>query len=415
MSSRSLLPLFLAGAAFLGAAEPVRPLSLEDSVRIAWSQDRSVLPLSLERELASAREVQAGVRPPVELDLQAEAPLGGAGEWGLGVGVRRSLPRRERVELARALARVEGEAAPWLVREQRRRVAGETRARYYDWVVRWAQRAAARRSVAELDELLARLDRLRATGKMADVDWELVRLERDRAGQAEALADAALRAAEERLRARLRVAPDLPLEPAAKLDDLIDRSPPLAAGVDERARPELALAAHAVARAEAAVGLARAEGRPEWTLGAGLGFERRSNDASGRLESEPSLQWGASVPVGREPRNRGDILERQAAVRLAEARREATRADVAAEAAGAVAAVRALHPAVVRLRGSARAPAVPPALEAAVARGEVATAQLVPFRQLHLAREQEFLSAAAHYVSLLAEAETALGLVPQEP
>lgn len=413
MFTRILL-FSLCGASCALAQSSPRPLALDDAIRLAWSNDPSVLPLSLERDVSTAREIQTGIRPRPELELQGATRLDDEGEWGLGIGLSQSIPRRERIELARALARVEGEAAPWRIREQRRAVAGEVRARYYDWIVRQAQLAAARRNAEAMGDLLRTLERRRAAGEVADAKLEVMRLEQTRAKQAQFLAQATLVASEQRLRSRLRVPADFPLAPAADLDALLSRPVSADEPFDERARPEIGLAAHAVERANAAVGLARAASRPEWKLGAGVGFERRANDATGRLENEPTLNLGATVPLGRQPANRGEILERQAAVRIAEARLAAARADVSAEAAGAVAAARAMHPVLTDLRSAVRERAVPPAIRAAFERGEISSLQIAQIRQLHLAMETEFLTAAAHYAELLAQAETALGLIPDE-
>jgi outer membrane protein, heavy metal efflux system len=413
MLTRILL-LSLCGASCALAQSSPRPLALDAAIRLAWSNDPSVLPLSLERDVATAREVQAAVRPRPELELQGSTRLDDGGEWGLGVGFSQQIPRRERVELARALARVEGQAAPWHIREQRRVVAGEVRVRYYDWIVRSAQFAAAQRNAEAIGDLLRALERRRAAGEIADAELELMRLEQSRAEQARALAEATLVASEQRLRSRLRVPADFHFTPAADLDTLLTRPIPAGETFDEHARPEIALAAHAVERANAAVGLARAESRAEWKLGAGVGFERRANDATGRFENEPKLNVGASVPLGRQPPNRGDILERQATTRIAEARLAAARADVSAGIAGAVAAARAMHPVLTHLRAAVRERAVPAAIRAAFERGEVSSLQVAQIRQLHLAMETEFLTAAAHYAELLAQAETALGLIPDE-
>lgn len=75
----------------------------------------------------------------------------------------------------------------------------------------------------------------------------------------------------------------------------------------ESARPTLALAAHHVRQAEAALALARKESRGDWTAGGGIDFERRANDFSGRLENEPRLSVSASVPWPRGVANRGGI------------------------------------------------------------------------------------------------------------
>jgi outer membrane protein TolC len=141
--------------------------------------------------------------------------------------------------------------------------------------------------------------------------------------------------------------------------------------------------------------------------------ERRENDATGRLDTTPVLGISASRPWPGAAANRGVVLESRAALRLAEARRASVADDVAAELAAALAVVEAARPALARHRElRERAAALPAKLQAAFARGEITAPQLAQARgQVH-AVEADYLAAAARYLALLADAETAVGLIP---
>jgi cobalt-zinc-cadmium efflux system outer membrane protein len=406
--------LFLCGAA--GAAAQNNPLSLDDAIRVAWANDPAVAALSLTPELARAREEQAGTRPNPEVEFRSGLPLKGESEWAVGVGLSQRLPRRERVEQARALARLGGVTAELHLREQRRHVAGEVRRLFYEAAIQQTRRDIARRTVEVQRELRSSLERRRAAGEIATADIELLSFEVMRAEQALAFADAELAATTQRLRGRLRLRADAPLALNADLDLILARPIPGESASLDTTRPALALAAHNVRQAEAALALARAETRGEWTVGGGLDFERRANDFTGQLENEPRLSVSASVPWPREVANRGDIREKQAAVRIAEAELAALRQELTAEISAASAAARALQPVLTAHRGSLTpGAAIPESLRAAYERGEVTGLQLAQVRQQRFALEADFLNAAARYAIALAEAETAAGLVPSQP
>lgn len=406
--------LFLCGAAC--AAAQTKPLSLDEAIRLAWANDPAVAALSLTPELARAREEQAGIRPNPELEFRGGAPVKGDSEWNVGLGVSQRLPRRDRVELARALARLGGATAELYLREQRRAIAGEVRRLYYAAAVQQARRDAARRTLEAQRELRDVLERRRSAGEIGAADIEVLALETARAEQALAFADAEASATVERLRGRLRLAADAPLALDANLESVLARPIPGDPASLETVRPALALAAHNVRQAEAALALARAESRGEWTVGGGVDFERRTNDFTGRLENEPQLSVSASVPWPRTVANRGEIREKQAALRIAEAELAALRNELAAELAAASAAARALQPALVAQRRALSAlAAVPASLRAGYERGEVTSLQLAQARQQRFALETDFLDAAARYAAALADAETAAGLVPTQP
>jgi cobalt-zinc-cadmium efflux system outer membrane protein len=390
-------------------------LSLDDAIRVAWTNDPTVAALTLTPDIARAREEQAGIRPNPELEVRASAPLTGNSEWEVGAGISQRLSRRERVEQARALARLGGEAAALQLAEQRRLVAGEVRRRYYAAIVSQARRETVAHTVDAQRTALAELERRRAAGEVSDAELILVRYELLRAEQALALADAELTAAQQRLRNRLRLPSAKMFAVTGDLNALLDRALPAAKAPNDASRPELALAAHAVREAEAALSLAKAESRQDWTVGGGVDFERRSNDATGHLENEPRLSVSASVPWPRRVANRGDILEKQAALRIAEARLTALREETAAEITAATEVVRVLQPVLMRQRTAiAETTALPDSLRIAAARGEVSSFQLAQLRQQHLAIETDFLAAAARYADALAEAETLAGLVPEQ-
>jgi len=103
--------------------------------------------MALAPELTRARETQA-VQPPVpEVEIRGSAPLAGDSEWSVGVGITRRLPQADRVELARAYARIEGEFLPFELRERRRLVAGDERRLWYEYAVQQAREQAAVRAV----------------------------------------------------------------------------------------------------------------------------------------------------------------------------------------------------------------------------------------------------------------------------
>lgn len=406
--------VFLSSAAC--AAAQTRPLALDDAIRVAWANDPAVAALSLTPELARAREEQAGIRPNPELELRGSTPLKGDSEWSVGLGLNQRLPRRERIEQARAYARLGGETAALHLREQRRSVAGEVRRLYYETAIQQTRRDIARRTVEMQRELRATLERRRAAGEIATADLDLLAIEVARAEQALAFADADFAATVLRLRRRLRLAADAPLALNADLDPIIGRPIPGEPAALDLARPTLALAAHHVRQSEAALALARAETRGDWTVGAGLDFERRANDFDRRLENEPRLSVSASVPWPRGVANRGDIREKQAAVRIAEAEFAALRNELSAEIAAASATARTLQPVLAAHRTSLTpGAAIPESLRAAYERGEVTSLQLAQARQQRFVLETDFLNAATRYAAALAEAETAAGVVPAQP
>jgi len=406
---------FLGAASVVSAQSPL--LSLDDAIRFAWANDPAVAALSLTPDLAKAREVQAGIRPNPEVEFSAATPtpLKNESEWSLGVGISQRLPRRERIEQARAFARLGGESAAFHLSEQRRRIAGEVRRIYYHTVVQQTRRDLARRTLATQRELAATLERRRAAGEIAAADVDMLAFEISRAEQILAFAEADLVASTQRLRGRLRLPADSPLVLDTTLETLLARPMPSSPTALETARPTLALASLGIRQAEAAVALARSESRPDWTVGGGLEFERRTNDFTGHLENDPRLSVRASVPWPRRVSNRGDILEKQAALRIAEAELAAAQNELTAEIASAVAVVRALQPALLAHQTSlAPGGALPETLRAAYERGEVTVFQLAQARQQRFALETDFLHAAALYASALAEAETAAGVVPPQ-
>jgi cobalt-zinc-cadmium efflux system outer membrane protein len=292
--------LFVFGAAC--ATAQTAPLTLDDAIRVAWANDSSVAALTLTTELARAREEQAGIRPNPEVEFRGSVPAKGDSEWAVGVGVNQRLPRRDRIEQARALARLGGATAELQLREQRRHVAGEVRRLYYEVAVLRTRRDVARRTAEVQRELRASLERQCAAGEIAATDLEPLAFEVIRAEQALAFAEADFAAITHKLRGRLRLPVDAPLLLGDDLETLLARPIPGDPALPENSRPTLALAAHKVRTAEAALALARAETRGDWTVGGGVDFERRANDFTRQLENEPRLSVRASVPWPRRCR-----------------------------------------------------------------------------------------------------------------
>jgi outer membrane protein, heavy metal efflux system len=411
MPSRFIL--FLCSAAC--ASAQTTPLNIDDAIRLAWANDPAVAALSLTPELALAREEQAGIRPNPEVEFRSAVPVKGDSEWAAGIGLSQRLPRRDRIEQARALARLGGATAKLHLREQRRHLAGEVRRLYYEAAVQQTRRDIAQRTAEAQRELRATLERRRAAGEIATTDIDLLAIEITRAEQSLALTEAELTATIQRLRSRLRLPADAPLAINADLESILARPIPTEPESLDIARPALALAAHNVQQAQAALALARTETRGDWTVGGGIDFERRANDYTGELENEPRLSVSASVPWPRGVANRGDIREKQAAVRIAEAEHSALRNELLAEIAAAAATARVLQPVLVTYRGSlAQGDDIPSSLRWAYERGEATSLQLVQARQQRFALETDYLNAAARYAAALAEAETAAGVVPPQ-
>lgn len=401
----------LAGAALLAIAPspPPTSLSLDDAIRVAWLNDPHTAALALAPEIARAREVQAGLAPPPELDLRATLPATADSEWTLGFGVSRTLIPRERLALARAYARVGAETSTHQLQARRLALADTVRRLTYELAVSNARANAARRTLDSLHDLAATLTARHAAGEVADTDLDLLDLEIARAEQTLALAAAASLGTRARLRQHLR-SPTADLAPATlDLANLLARPLPTAAADS----PALDLADLTQREAKAALALAESESRPTWTLGAGLDLERRANDATGRLETTPLLGVNASRPWPGAVPNRGLVLEKRADLRLAESHRAATTADLVAERAASLAAATAAQPALTQHRALLdRAAALPAKLQAAFARGEITAPQLAQACQHAHAVEADFLTTAARYLALLADAEAATGLLP---
>jgi outer membrane protein, heavy metal efflux system len=403
--------------AFVSAAE-TPPLPLDEAIRLAWRHDPAAAAFAIAPELAHARVIQAGTRPNPELELSASSPspLRNDSEWAVGAAVKQRLPRRDRVERAQAVARLGAEAAPWRLRAHQARLASEVRSSYYTIILHQARRELAQRHVVSQQELQAAWEARRGWGEVAGPDLEVLAIELARAEQTAALAAAELAGEEQRLRRLLRWHPREPLRLAADLDALLARPLPDPAEANRDTRPEVALATLAVKEAQAALALAEAESRSDWTVGGGLEFERRTNDATGRLENEPRLLVQAAVPWPRRIPNRGERLERQVALRLAEAERDATLQQLMNQASARVLAAEPLRAVLLERRESlGRTAALSESLRAAYERGEVTSLQLAQARQQRAALEAEWLDLAARYAALLAEAETAAALMPDEP
>jgi|GEM_PF-744607 len=418
------LSLFLAALALITAsAAPSNPsapraLTLDEAIHHAWARDPQVAALALAPQLAQARELQAGLRPLPRFEANTSLGLDDKSEWTLGLGLSQSLPRRERVALARAYARLGGEAAPITLALRRAQLANEVRRLWYAIAVQEARAALAERMLSTALALVDGLVERHAVGEIAESDWLFLQLELGRSAQTQALAQAELEAAHAQLRARLRWPETEPL-PALQstLDPLIEAAiPKVLLGI--AALPSLRIAEHEIARAQAALDLARSESREDWTVGAGVEVERRTNDASGRLSSEPRLTLSTSAPwpvrSGRAP-NRGVIAEREAALRIAQAELDALRDEVTAEVIVALSTAHRLQPEVLRYRDFAKVAATAQQrLKPLLERGEISPRELGQAQQQHTAIEAEFLDAAARYLEARASLEAVISTVPAQ-
>lgn len=406
--------LFLGGSSLV-IAQP-DSLTLDESIRLAWANDPAVAALALTTELSKSREVQAGIKPNPEFILDGAVPIDGASEWSVGVGVRRQMVPAERLELARALARVGGEKTAHQLREQRRKVAGLVRQLYYQLALAEQGRKLITETLKSSKSWFAVIERRFDAGEISEAEKEILRLDIMRTEQALALATAESVALRERLRVRLRVPSADRISFATDFGALIDRPlPESLPPVDGNSHPQLALAAIAVREANAAVSLAQNQSRSDWTWGAGLDFERRANDATGRLEDEPTVRVSASVPWRREVPNRGDVLERQARERIAEAHLAGLRQELVMQLEADWAEVRQLQPVVQRYGGLVEgANRLFTKLRGAYRRGEVNAFELIRSRDERLALQADFLAAAEHYLKALAAAQHSAGVMPDQ-
>jgi len=405
-----------AHAAPLDSPLSPRELTLDEAIHHAWARDPQVAALALAPQLAQARELQAGLRPTPRLEANTTLGLEGKSEWALGLGLNQSLPRRERVALARAYARLGVEAAPITLSLRRAQLANTVRRLWYALAIQEARAALSGQMLAANLALVDGLVERHAAGEIAESDWLFLQLELGRTAQTQALAKAERETARAQLRARLRWPESEPLPTLQlALDPLIEAELPENT-LDIAQLPSLALATHEVAKARAALDLARSESREDWTIGAGLEVERRANDSSGRLSSEPRLTLSTSAPwpvrSGRAP-NRGVIAEREAALRIAQAELDALREEIASEANAALTIARTLQPEVIRYRDFARhATIAQQRLQPLLARGEVSPRELGQAQQQHGAIEAEFLDTAARYLETRATLEMATSQVP---
>jgi len=396
-----------------------RPLTLDEAIHHAWARAPQVAALALAPQLAQARELQAGLRPSPRLEASTALGLDDKSEWSLGLGLSQSLPRRERVALARAYARLGGEAAPITLALRRAQLADQVRRLWYTLAVQDARAALAERILAAALALVDGLVERHAAGEIAESDWLFLQLELGRAAQGQALAKAELEASHAQLRARLRWPETDRLPPLqVTLDPLIEAALPEKTS-SETPLPSLRLAEHELAQAQAALDLARSESREDWTVGAGIEVERRANDANGRLSSEPRLTLSTSAPwpvrSGRAP-NRGVIAEREAALRIAQAELNALRDELTAEATAALRTAHALQPEVLRYRDFAKiAATAQERLLPILARGEISPRELGQAQQQHAAIEAEFLDTVARYLEARATLEMAIGQTPPQP
>jgi len=405
-----------AHAASLDSSPSPRELTLDEAIHHAWARDPQVAALALAPQLAQARELQAGLRPAPRLEANTALGLANKSEWALGLGLSQSLPRRERVALARAYARLGGEAAPITLSLRRAQLANTVRRLWYTLAVQEARAALAERMLAANLALVDGLVERHAAGEIAESDWLFLQLELGRTAQANSRANAELESARAQLRARLRWPEADPLPPLQlALDPLIEAELPkeIPEGPD---LPTILLAEHEVARARAALDLARSESREDWTVGAGLEVERRANDANGRLSSEPRLTLSTSAPwpvrSGRAP-NRGVIAEREAALHIAQTELDALREEIASEANAALTTARPLQPEVLRYRDFAKVTATAQQrLQPLLTRGEIGPRDLALAQQQHAAIEAEFLDTAARYLDARATLEMATSQVP---
>lgn len=298
--------LVLAACAVAYAA-PVPAQTLRDHMAAAMARDAGVASASAMTTAERAKRdsfasVLAGA-PSADVDVDTDAVTNNDGYLSVGAGVSAPLwwPGQRAVVLdAHAAAVTAAQARETLARLD---VAGQVREAYWRWARAQGQAALISRHVEQLQATLTATARLVAARETARADLLVAHAALGEAKASQARADAELNAS----RAALSLLSGLTAQGAPASETLPGQSSP---------SPALVLAQAEQAAADAT---RRALAHSQWdnpTVGLGVTSEK---DARG---AERSNRFGLrlSVPLGRSPAAKRDILDAGAAVTAAAAR-----------------------------------------------------------------------------------------------
>ena len=338
-------------AAVMLAAWP-RPGVAEDApptlAQLILSAQRDNKDLAAARrgiEVSDARLVQAGLLPNPRLNVSGASDFAfrGDGAYAVAMGISQDVSISGRIARQQDVGRVDVALTRAEVLDAERRLAGDVAADVYRILIADRRRENIDAAI-EFDRRLARTTRIRyqaAEVSQLDVNvaaLDLQRLLLDRArlqAQREALAI--------QLNLRLGRAPasvvDLSAIPLAVA--------PLPVSVDAptalRGRPDFAVAALQVDRADAEVALARARRWDDWSIGVGVQQDRQVVDGAPHQRNDRALKVSVTVPLPLARRSRAEIATALAGVGERRARRDALQMEIESEIAAARAATAGPH------------------------------------------------------------------------
>jgi outer membrane protein, heavy metal efflux system len=304
---------------------PITPLTRDDAVRLALTENPMVRAKRFELESIRANEITAGLRPNPTGTYLAEQ-FGSQGNTAstqytlaLAQTIETGGKRQRRLDSARAATRVSGHE----LRDIERQVLFQTNKSFTDVLVAQATLTLAEENLKTLDEF-ERLQRLRAErGDISELDLARIQIqrftfERDAADARQALqaAKIALRAvvAPDRIPAEFEVAGDLPFR-----DLSYSREEVHAHAL--RNRPDLAAAEASRQKARADVELARANAW--WDFAPQVEYQRIGNDNT--------IGFGVSLPLRIFDRNQGEIARTKSEVSRVDAQRQVVLTQVLAD------------------------------------------------------------------------------------
>lgn len=353
---RSFFCAALAAALAFGAAGPARSqtfpgsLTADAAVREALGANRDLQAARLAIEVARGQRLQAGrlENPELELGYADDFAFADEGERAVSAGFAQRFPVTVRLAREKDIARQDVEVAEAEVRDFARRLVADVEGVFYAVRALDERRAANAElieSVRQVEETTAR--RLQAA-EVSPAELGLLRIERLRLEQE---AQRLLREREVAASSLTRLLGRARAEEITPIGDL-DPGPmagaqgPPAATVAATDRPDLDAAQRGIERADADLGLARAEIWQDWTVRLGYESDRQVFDEPIGAERDAALGIGITVPIPLWNRQQGRIAVAAAELRRSRRSREALVLRIEEEIRAADARVRALRASV---------------------------------------------------------------------
>jgi cobalt-zinc-cadmium efflux system outer membrane protein len=383
------------------AAPPVpsAPLGLDEALAAAFAASPALTAARLGRAEAAARVDVARQRPNPELSIEEsrDTPRDAA---IFSLPIERGGKRRRRIDLAQAQGRTGEAELARLTAEVRNQVR-----RAYFALAGAEQRAAETAALGRLAESARDAARARFTsGDVPRLDVLQSELAATQAAGETAKARGLLAGARADLNALLRRSPESPLATSAPLDSGTVPPPPAATDLAQRSSTELAALDLGVAQQKAQIELARAETRPDWTVGAGVTHY-----------APPDFTWGwrgsLAVPLRVFSRNRAQTRLEEAILARLQAERAAAAARVSGEVYAAAENAQVERQAYLGYRDEIlpRAAEVERLAEASYRSGQTGlVALLQSLQSVHDLRLQA-VQAGIDYQNALADLERAIG------